>query len=147
MSDKYASELMRGSFVAVQPANPAPGANFQWVVPNFGYIEIQSIAFRLVTDANVASRNARIVINDDAVNDLYSNTPAVAQAASLTRTYYASQASLVPASAYPNALQLALPPRYILGPGCTVNITVDSIQATDQIALVNICYLRHALPS
>lgn len=115
--------------------NPAAGAEFIIQPPGGAFWRVVGLAFRLVTDANVADRNVNLSLNDQ--TDTYTECRSgVDQAASLTGRY----------SAFPGAspggfaitlVNIALPEGgALLQPGHRLTSRTVNIQVGDQYSLI-----------
>ena len=145
-SAPFPSDIMRGSVITEALAAPGAGAVFDYVLPGFFNYELQFLTFQLTASAAVANRNVTITIEDDTPNLLWRCSPIIVQTAGQVRTYHASQLSAPNTIVYPNALQLALPPRNLLRPGYHISLAIDAMDAADQITDIFIHLIRHAMP-
>jgi hypothetical protein len=117
----------------IRPSNPAAGANLQYTLPDALMLEeLQTMRFRMVTDANVANRRA-VVAGRDGTGDIWATLAVTTQAASLTRDYYWTANT-----AGTGALSGEIFNSWITGlpvPNSgRLDVRFDSIQATDQIS-------------
>jgi len=119
--------------------SPAAGANFTEAVPGHYAIRLVTVFFRLVTDANVARRTAMVEYLDPEGNRCLVAGAPVTQAATSTNDY-AFQAFVGQSDwAVASTVLVTLPPLLLL-PTFSWKITVDTIQAGDQLSRIR--YVR-----
>lgn len=117
------------------PANPGVGANLSYALSDYEQSNIFSVRFRLVTDANVASRRVQLRFNRGGVI-LQDFVCSQTQAASLTYDYYFG-VNLPAETFLNNVVQRSLSPIPLL-PSSTITTSIVNIQAGDQISSVRI---------
>lgn len=109
-------------------AAPAAGADWSVTVPAGELWELRSVFAQLVTSAAVATRGARLVVNDGTAAFLTLPAPAT-QAASLTGTYtwapHGPQLALAQAN-------IGFVPELSLMPGWSIASSTAAIDAGDQ---------------
>lgn len=130
---------IEGIPVVVTVANPAAGANWTYTIPDGTDFLCKAIRFRLVTDANVAARRARIEFRQSTTiihQAVCSNT----QAASLTYDYNIAMdgAAEVLSATYINRSM----PDIRLKDSDTIRVQTDSIQVGDQFSAIVLQGLR-----
>lgn len=119
------------------PANPSAGANLAVAFADAAMRIIDGIAFRLVTDANAATRTVRV--ETDSGGDLRHNIiSAVTQIESLTRDYVFQKNAPDGATSLGTKIVQPLPHDLFLYQDHNVNTVIDNIQVGDQISLVQI---------
>lgn len=116
-------------------ASPAAGAGFSLVVPSQYWWRGNSLAFRLVTDSNAATRQLTLALVDEDGILLDLITPGGTQIASLTRDYVfsinqATQNALVGTAFVSPLFQQFMRPTWSLVVGLTL------IQAGDQFSRI-----------
>jgi hypothetical protein len=139
------NDITRGSLTVVHIANPGAGNEVAYAVPASFRIEPLSIRFDVITSAVAANRYIMITYNEPAGQALYTCPPVVAQTAGQTRHYNASKTAAPNTIVYPNALQLNLPPDFILNQLYTINTLTDGLDAGDTIINIWLTYLRVAM--
>lgn len=116
-------------------AAPAAGAEFTISAPGQGLWRVVSLAFRLVTDANVANRAVSLVASDGTTTVWRASASAV-QAAGVTidhGVYAGSSAALLTGS----VAVFALPSDgLLLLPGWSLRSVTGNIQAGDQYSAI-----------
>lgn len=122
---------LEGPGVIRSIAGTNPAANVEWseTVPAGARWQILSLSNVFVTDANVANRFPRLIIDDGAAN-VYESDPAAALAASLTRIYNAGLGTARLDAVSTNA-QWALPEDVTLMAGSRIRSFVTNLQAGD----------------
>lgn len=140
------SPLLRGEIIELTPADPAAGALFDYQLPAFYNYELLFLKFQFLCSAAVASRYAFWELFTVAGASYARAQAYYPQLTNQTRNYYCAQISNYNAAVYPNTLQLPLPIANVLLPLSSIGITIDSIDAGDQIHDVQMILLRHALP-
>lgn len=119
--------------------SPAAGADFSYSIPGDYLIRVLGVFCRLVTDANVASREV-VVEYQDAESNRYALAGAGATVpASQTADYFFS-AFLGTAEFTVDASALVPLPALILRPSDKLKIHVVNVQAGDQISRVRIVW-------
>lgn len=146
MSAPLSSNLVRGTLLVVNVPPPAVNTDFLYTLPDQFYYELLYYSFRLICDANVASRYVMVQIGAPGGIAMFTIPPPVAQTASQTRFYWGSQRGAFDTFVYPNALQHIIPTQNVLGPSWEIGSLVDTMQATDQLTDIYIALLRHAIP-
>jgi hypothetical protein len=124
------------------PASPAAGANFVASVEGNFYVRLLSVHVRLVTDANVASRNVAIEYRDAGANRFLLSSGPVTQSASSTNDWtfdvFQDQAEWPVATTY---IISPLKPMLLL-PTMDWRIVVDNIQAGDALTRIRVMQER-----
>lgn len=119
----------------VKPASPAAGAELSITVPGQETWIVESLAFRLVTDATAATRVVTVNVDDGSDNYLFTGANA-AHGASSTFDYCAFRGS----SSVHNASGVALIPwpesGLVLPPGHRIQTNTGSIQVGDQFSAI-----------
>jgi hypothetical protein len=120
----------------VAPATPAAGAGFVYTVSQYWEVS-DSLAFRLVTDANAANRQVTVNVNDGGGVLLASFSAAAVQTAGLTRDYV-----FLPNLNAPSGPTVGIyyNPWYqgLLQPGFNITCTVGAVQVGDQISRIRL---------
>ena len=124
-----------GALRSISGTTPAPGAEISETVPAGARWQLLAFRAQLVTDANVASRVIRLLV-DDGANILAHTSTNVGQATALTYTYGWVQGPMTGAVGQVNALLFGLPNLLLLGAGWRIRTSTASIQVGDQFSLV-----------
>lgn len=126
------------AFTEVVPvAKPAVALGFTYTVSSLYWELIDSLSFRLVSDANAANRQVLVTVNDGSGVPLAAFPAASVQAASLTNDYY----FLASLSNFNTTVStVSTNPIYtgFLQPTFTVVVTVGAVQAGDQISRIRL---------
>jgi hypothetical protein len=123
-----------GYLDVVTPADPAAGANLTVTIPNQRFVVVRSLTVTLTTDANAANRLLSVDYLLGSRLTAKRNLATVLVTASTTNQVYHfdNQHSV---SEWNTGTPIFAPLQPLPLPnGWTVRVTVDSIQATDQLA-------------
>jgi hypothetical protein len=126
---------MSGTVTELTPGNPAPGSTFTYTNTSGQAQTLNSVTWRLVTDATVANRFMSIQIKDASGNVIATalqtgtGTPA-----STTITWFASANTGAATFAGASGNQASGLPSVILQPGYSVTLAVSNMDAGDQIS-------------
>jgi hypothetical protein len=128
----------RVTYKVVTVANPAPGADFQAIVPAGKMWDSIAVHFHLATAVAVATRVAKVTISDGVT--MFAETRAGAtQAASLTYEY--TFAPNMQALAEQGLVVGGAMPKVVLNAGAIISSEVYLLQAADQISNIAL-YVR-----
>lgn len=120
---------------AVVQAAPAAGAEWSLAGMNSGMVKLHAVRFRLVTDANVASREVSLLFQPDVGGD-FMVLGTASQTAGTTRDYYFSHlgvANFTSSSAiWTNLPELGLPL------GSSVSSSTPNLQAGDKFSNITV---------
>ena len=139
------NDILRGSVQFEVVDNPLPQFDLLWIPPANYQSSILYCSFVLTTDANVANRNVTIQIVAPGALTTYRSAPVFVQTAGLTRTYIVSSNTAPNTIIYPLTLQLHLPANNLLVPGFLFRTIIDAMAVGDQISVISLTYVRHAL--
>lgn len=121
----------RGLVRYITGTDPAAGAEISEEVPTFALWRVMGVSAQLVTDATVANRRPRLVL-DDAGTRLLTESPATAaQAASLTRDYFWQQNMPHETNLTTTAIIAGVPTFAFLRPGDRIRTITENLQTGD----------------
>ena len=113
--------------------DPAAGAGITYTIPTNRVIHLEAIHFKLVTDANAASRQVQLIIDTGSSSlFIWRRFCSVTQAASLTRYYNAGFGETADAEVSDN-ITMPYPPLSLIG-GWRMLLTISNIQVGDQVS-------------
>jgi len=117
----------------VTTGNPAAGADYTITVPAGKYWRIVSHTAQLVTDANVAARNYKFIIDDGTTPVFETGGSGTGQAATSTCQYTVSPLAVMEAVSPASAVfkNFAIP-EMVLAPGWRLRVLTGAIQVGDQ---------------
>ena len=121
----------KGELKVVTGSNPAANAEISQTIPSSFVWRPKAIQFQLVTDANVATRQVHIEIQDNETSKLIDIPASGTQAAGLTRNYTFAQ---FPGTTPPNAdneIITALPQDLVLPTDWIIKTTTTNKQVGD----------------
>ena len=127
-----------GELQILTPDNPAAGANLTLTLPPAHYTILQSVQFALTTDANVANRYVNVdYLGRGGVQNVRNAATVLVTASTTSQVFQFDPVHTVSewntgTAVYAPLLDMPLPA------GWAVKITIDSIQAGDQIASVKV---------
>jgi hypothetical protein len=127
----------------IQVANPAAGAGFTQVIDGRYTTRPLAVHFRLVTDANVANRGVELQYQDDqGVPFLSMGAPVTIPA---SQTYDLSFWRLLGQPDWPIVTTIVAPLADVfLAPAYRIVLTINGVQATDQVSRIRILWERYA---
>lgn len=134
-----------GAVRSIQVANPAPGVEWQQVVPAGVLWVVLSACWSLIASAVAANRRSRLSWVDGG-NIIVLASPNVAQVASTTVVYTAPAS--VSGAADPNnslSLLLAAPGEVVLRAGGRLQSSTPSLQGADQYQAINLLVEEYRL--
>lgn len=127
----------RGYLDIFTPGNPAAGANYSFTVGglNVGYLRVVAVKASLATDANAANRLFSLDYIARGATALRNAATVLVTANTSATVFQWDHAHAV--SEWQTGTPVFAPlADVILAPGWTVQLTVDSIQAGDQISSI-----------
>jgi len=123
-----------GNLLVVKPANPAAGANLPITLPAAKWNQLVSVQFKLTTSATVANRYVNLdVIGFGGAQNIRNAATVLVTASTTNQVFQFDTAHTVSewntgTTVYAPMVDFPLPA------GWTVQVTVDNIDTTDQIA-------------
>lgn len=141
LSTPYGLEKYRAFPRLVASTDPAANTEISYTVPAKQLIELTSVRFTLVTDANAATRRVTLTI-DDGTNVIYEVASQVTQAASLTYVYTFAVLGPDRSSVAGTSVLQSLPP-IVVQPGYRIKTSTASIQTTDNYGVAQIYGIRY----
>ena len=126
---RYSDGVIRPRVLA--PQDPAAGADVSVTVPGGRVWIPQTAYYELVTDATVANRQGRLLL-DDGETVFWEHQPPNTQAASLARQYVYGRGVGIPGAIAGSLFPMPLPEVYLF-PGFRIRTTITNLQAADNI--------------
>lgn len=123
---------------------PAAGANFSYVCPDYTRLNILNLMGTLTNDANVATRRPIFTLTRPSAGT-HQFRQGQDQTAGQTAHYCLNQTNSSYGLINPNASNGMLPILF-LEPGCTIASAVNSIQVGDQWSNISLFVLRRTIP-
>lgn len=117
--------------------DPAANTELSFTVPSNQLLEVWSLNFTLVTDANAATRRVVLTI-DDGTTVWHRTASQVTQAASLTQVYTFAVGAPDRSAVAGTDVYQALAGPLLLRPGYRIKTVTASIQATDNYGVMQI---------
>ena len=127
-------------FIAL--TNPAAGANLQFVVDNRSWIRLLAARATITTSATVANRFVSLDYINARGTTFVRNAAGLVVTASTTNQVFEWNAGRTDAQWAANTPILGTLYSMFLPPGSTVQFTLDSIQAADQISSAQLTFER-----
>lgn len=128
----------------VSPADPDPGANLLFLLPNNFYYKLISFKFRLVTDSTVISRFLTLEISDGG-DELFWTQLTTTIAASQTKDIFTAPFGTTPPNTSAGQIGMPWPIDIYLKPNWNFTTTIVNLQAADQISDIQIALERWAV--
>lgn len=138
----YGLERYRVSPRLVATTDPAANTELTYTIPANQLLELYTINFSLVSDANAATRRVTVTI-DDGTTVFCKVASQVTQAASLTYNYTFGVGAVDRSSVAGTDVLQSLPGPLVLRPGYRIKTVTTAIQATDNYGVAQIFGVRY----
>lgn len=119
--------------------NPAPGANAAFTLDESHLMELVSLSFSVLTDANADNRIVKITITDGSETWILGSA-AFAHTSSISFDYIAHQNAVPNIGGFFNTLMIPLPFARFLSGKYNFGITITDMNVGDQISDIQTIY-------
>jgi hypothetical protein len=123
---------------AINPADPAAGANLSYTSNAHHYLELLWISLQFTTSAAAIDRYITFLFKDSLGNNLMRTIESSAQGAGISRDYFWSSSNYVTPMPTSYGDINVLPPSIFLPPVSSIDTNIVNLQAGDQLAAITL---------